>query len=290
MLNPIIINSTTPTAFIKPAKQPESQLNKFNNNKPCNLRDVFHNKLLISDKISFGEVSLFEKRLRKHPLMLESEWFREITPEKLDKIQREFTRIYKQTPGPNMLIAGVACAEEPFSYLAILSDMKNQQNPKSLIDLHCVDLEPEITSEELEDFAYYTPDDTEEDEVPEEPLYAQSSFRFDENQRRWKVNRPIVDYLKEIFEHKTSWNKDIVDFAQEEKAKGNKYKVISCNHVFQYLPDNQVEFTARNLVEILEPGGILLCNYKLEGIIADINEKESNFKKIANGIWRKINS
>lgn len=213
-----------------------------------------------------------------------SEWFRDdVRGSDFQHVVNTLRNKFQDNMKKRMLIVGVADAQEPFSYLALLYEIKNGQPPKKYLDLHCVDLRPGIKDEDLKEFSFY-------DRV-HPPIYAASSFD-NTGPGDYVVKQDIFDYLKNVFNNpeKTRWNTDIADFAQDEAHKDSRkrYDVISCNHVLIYLKNNDAIQTAQNLVKLLKPGGILIARNSGEReLIREEIPQRTKLTEIAPGIFRK---
>lgn len=197
--------------------------------------------------------------------------------------------LFRKVQKPKILVVGVGKAQEPFSLLAVIKDMHTQAPLESVIDLHCVDLQPKISDEALIKYAYLHVDRTRFTSPNDnKPFFAPKSFEADELVKdifgRYRVKPDIFEYLKGVFNNpeRTKWNTSIEEFASV--CEGNTYDMVSINNVIMYMKDLNVQTEAlRNVCKIIKPGGILITDPS----DSYISMLPSNFKNLALGIWQK---
>lgn len=184
-----------------------------------------------------------------------------------------FVDYYKNNSRPmDLLIAGVANAQEPFSYLTTIQAINPDKPLKKLVDLNCIDLKSRISSNDLVKYAKcpYAP-----------PKYAKSCFDFDG--KEYKVKHKIIKYLGKVFENpeKSRWNTYLEEFSKD--LKPNTYDIISANNILYYLDDNDEELTVENLHKSLKPGGIMITDIKYYQYFRDYDDMQ----EIKPGIYKK---
>lgn len=230
----------------------------------------------------------------KHESSTFSCFFRDLhRPYLYENLKGEFTRIFDAKEKPKMLLIGLGRLQESFTYLSILSEMKNHQPFEKYLDLNCVELRPEISGEEADKLSSFR--------TPFYDYYPKSSFIIGSGDSAHKVKPHITKYLKNVISdpEKTHWNTDIVKFADEQVKKDDdqrkKYDVISCNSVLQYVEPEEGRPTIINLVKMLNPGGILITTHtiktknfnKSQGSMQNgINKKV--LENVGNGIYKKV--
>lgn len=186
---------------------------------------------------------------------------------------------------PKILIAGVGEAQEPFSFLAVIKSLTKNKALESVVDLNCVDLQPKISNEELDNYAYL--------DVSLEPIFARTSFEYIENPtykdyRNYKVKPDILDYLQEVFNNpeKTKWDTKIEEFSAI--CPKESYNMVSINNVLMYMKDEPtIKITMGNITEMLKKDGILVTDI-YDDCYKKMFSSLENFKNLAPGIWQKM--
>lgn len=179
---------------------------------------------------------------------------------------------------PKILIAGLGRAQEPLSYLAVIKDLSENKPLESLVDLHCVDLQPKISNTDLDNYAYL--------DTPKAPMFTKESFEYIKNgsgkaHHHYKIKSDILEYLKEVFNNpqKTKWDTKIEEFSA--KCPKKSYDMISINNVLMYIDDFKVRTnTIKNISKMLKQGGILITDMSMQHL--------RGFKSIKPGILKKM--
>lgn len=233
--------------------------------------------------INFCARPEYEKLLRDNTDVspLTSSFFRRFL-ERFPDVISSIKIVMKQEQTPKILIVGIAHAQEPFSYLAVIKNLKKRKQLASIIDLNCVDLQPKISDKNLEEYAYLS------NKKP--PRFAKKSFDYIENpnykkELHYKVKPDILNHLKEVFNspEKTKWDTKIEEFA--ESCPEKTYNMVSMNNVLMYVEDDkEKERVIKNISKILKKDGIFITDMGRSIIENGLKD----FKERAPGIWQKL--
>lgn len=247
------------------------------------------NKEYIDLKNNFGDDLLTSNYFRNGD-------FYDCQAPEFKNIEDVFKLLLNRNQKNKVLIAGVGKAQEPFSYLAVIKGLSKGKPLKDIIDLNCVDIQPQINNDDLEKYSYYDFDG--------EPKFVKESFDYVEKSplgenRHYKVKADLVDYLKTVFNNpqKTKWDTGIEEFSKA--CPSQTYDMISCNNTLLYLNSNEEKVkTIFNFSRMLKEGGILKTDQYGNGYLPFNDEQKLAFeriqkilnglKKLAPGIWQKL--
>ena len=192
--------------------------------------------------------------------------------------------IFSKVSKPKILITGVGKAQEPFSVLTVIKNMHNDKSLEAVVDLNCVDLQPQILMNKLDKYAYL--------DVGVFPKFAEDCFEYIQNPpypktTNYKIKPDILKYLEEVFNNpeKTKWDTKIQDFAA--KCPDNMYDLIFFNNVLPYIFDlKDARITMENFSRILKSDSLLITDF-YEEEYKDVFKVLDKFKIFAEGIWQK---
>lgn len=187
--------------------------------------------------------------------------------------------LYSRVKKPKTLIVGVANAQEPFSYLAEIKHLNQNEKLKNIIDLHCVDLKPKISEQDLERNSYFD---------GYELIFGKTSFETKNEYSRPKIKSEIFTYLKKVFNNpkKTKWDTPIEEFSASTKDKD--FDLISINNVLCYILDDRKKVkTMENLCKMIKKDGYLITD-RFDQIYKEDYPCLVGFKNINPGIWQKL--
>lgn len=200
----------------------------------------------------------------------------------------ELLFLFSKKEKPKVLVAGIGGrAQEPFSYLTVVKDIMGTKPLNSAIELNCVDLQPEMSKEILDQCAYF-------DGYPS-PKFAKNSFKFIEHPpkgspSKYRVNREILSCLEKVFRNpkKTKWNTKIEDFCLT--CPDDTYDLISCKNTLLYVESGIKKFfTIKNFTRMLKPKSILITDDYGFGYISRGPEEEWAFPRIEEELSRNYN-
>lgn len=262
-------------------------VNPYNNNNNNNNRTNFTQQS--KSNITFGQHSEFSNLFHIYEIPLASTFFRRGTSFanqscKFADVIKAIEQIPKWPTIPKLLVVGVGEAQEPLSYLAVIKDMYKNKPLKSVVDLHCVDLQDKITNKTLDKYYAFMDEN-------ESPKFAEESFEnVSKNPRKklFKVKSEILEYLKKVFNNpeKTKWETKIQDFAIACKSK--VYDMVSINNVLLYIRNKKEKIQLiEDLTRIIKENGFLVTDPDEETYMQKILRLQ-NFKKIDAGIWQKV--
>lgn len=164
-------------------------------------------------------------------------------------IKSTIARIVK----PKILIVGVGSGEEPLSFLAVVKSCIKNEALSEKLDLHCVDLQPQIGNWTLDGFS----------EGMQFPLFARDSFEkySDAKGELYRIKPEILNYLKETFENpkKSKWDTSIEEFSAQ--CPSATYDIISMNNVLGYIKEPQARIqTLLDLKRMLKTNGTIITD------------------------------
>ncbi len=234
-------------------------------------------------------------RLKQHYNVTASSYFRRgmrygIPDEKFADIVRVFSDIFtgKIKKVKNMLIAGIADSQEPFSYLAVIQNILGKKSLDKAVDLHIIDLQSK--PDEVKLFGDSFLDD------PFEPLFAKDSFVKDEvwvygfkdkTYRSYRVKDEIYNYLNKTYNNpkKSIWDARVQDAIKE--FPDESLDVVSINNTFMYIEDSEeLQATLDNVFRTLKKGGYFITDpYKNNSFEA--SKIFDNMDDIYMGIYKK---
>ncbi len=255
-------------------------VNNINNNNFTNLSFKAHpdfNRLKQSYNVTAS--SYFRRGLRYG------------TPdEKFADVVRVFSDVFtgKIKQAKNMLIAGIADSQEPFSYLAVIKGLLGKKSLRKAVDMHTIDLQSKPDRIKLFEDSFL--DD------PFEPLFAKDSFVKDEvwrygfedrTYRSYRVKDEIYNYLNKTYNNpkKSMWDVRLQDAIKE--LPDENFDVVSINNTFMYIENSEeLQSTLDNVLRTLKKGGYFITDpykYKFftESKIFD------NMDDVYMGIYRK---
>jgi len=186
-----------------------------------------------------------------------------------------FANFIKNNQNNNkVLVIGAANGQEPLSYLALTYDaLKNASSSRGLTDtinMRILDIKSGI---DLNTPNLYTIQSVMPAPPPVEAPLAFNPVRsqydppdFDPTAHQkataWQVKPEIQDYFKDMLE-RSFWNTDIADItANKAITADDKYKIISCNNVMQYLSKSEQIRALESIDAMLEQGGVLITGVK----------------------------
>lgn len=194
-------------------------------------------------------------------------------------VVKAINKIYSQTLKPKILMVGLGRGEEPLSFLAVIKDKFKNKPLESVIEMNCVDLQPQIHDEDLMGDAHLP--------LFHKPKFAKTSFEVNLISGTYYVKKNIIEHLLNIFKdtQKTKWDTQIEEFGAT--CPKETYNLISMNNVLLYITDEEAKVnTMEKVSQMLKPKGIL---------VTDIHESYKHrfkclqkFKKLAPGIWQKL--
>lgn len=259
-------NSTTKT-FEKNTKK----LNKEESPITNNTRLYENRKNLANARPEFKK--LLEENSITGPLT--SGFFRNEMGRKYEDVIAALKMSINSEQPTKMLIVGVGEAQEPFSYLAVLKDLQQDKSLDEIVDLNCVDIQPQMSNQELRQYACL--------EKAETPKFALKSFE-QTNEGLYKVKENFIEYLQRTFndKSKTHWNTSVNEYTAN--CPREKYNLISMNHVLMYIEDKSIkEKIINDVAKIMKPGGIFIT----DTLISEY-EGLKNFKEIVAGIFQRL--
>lgn len=262
-----------------------------------------------------NKTTTFNKLEKRYQcLLMNSGWFRfyrdvvnypprASQSEQVEHLQKIFADTLNITKKAKMLIVGVSNAQEPFSYLALMNELKKHAKTKNYLDLHCVDIQPKIKKSDLNTCSYYLNKETMDfinikeyvgsPKYSPPPPFSVDSFDYDPNKGKFKIKEYLFNFLQKTFDNpkKTSWETDVVLYAKSEVKKyPEQYDIISCNQVLRYLSNNRNQKnTLRNLFDLLKPGGYLIAKGpEINRLMPDVLSSDV-VKEVYPYIWKKQN-
>lgn len=192
---------------------------------------------------------------------------------------KAINKIYSQTLKSKILMVGLGRGEEPLSFLAVIKDKFQDKPLESVVEMNCVDLQPQIHDETLMEDAHLP--------IFAKPKFAKNSFDINCISGSYYVKNDIINYLLNIFKdtQKTKWDTQIQEFGAI--CPKETYNLISMNNVLLYITNEEAKVnTMEKVSQMLKPKGIL---------VTDMNKDYKNrfkclqnFKKLAPGIWQKL--
>lgn len=185
--------------------------------------------------------------------------------------------VFHRCQKPKIMIVGIGKGEEPLSYLSVIKSLNPNRDLSSVVDLHCIDLQPKIDEGEIVDFF--------------NPLgigdYAGDAFVYDEKREVFKTLPEVKKVLIETFNNpdKSKWDTLAQEFfSNTGDVQG--YDIVSMNNVLGYIPDmKEAETLLENVSQRINDKGFLVSD---EGHIQQKGYAISKkLKPFAPGIWQK---
>jgi len=225
-------------------------------------------------------------------------------------IENLFCKIFQSNLNKpkKMLIIGIGNSQEPFSYLASIKGIIQENPLNKNVDLYIVDLQskPEYNKLRLDAFPSLFPYET-------FPKYAGKSFikdvKFPESEsniknlspiyiytkihkplrpsNEYRVNDEILNFVNESYNNpeKSKWDSRIQDVIID--YSDNEFDIISANNVFGYLSDNDYAKTMRHIRRILKTmNGYFISDPYFQDVQS--SEVLSTFRGLNPGIYQKI--
>ena len=177
-------------------------------------------------------------------------------PDVINSLKGIFTSNNEQK---NILIGGVGRSQEPFSMLAVIKHLINQEPIADKVELNTIDLQSRPTDKTL--FKYSYVDDL-------EPKYVKDSFVRDEGEKygfatwmHYRVKNDIYEFLKKTYKNnnKSHWDARIQEVVKD--LPNESFDIISVNNTLGYIKDEPIILdTIKHLIRTLKSGGIFITD------------------------------
>lgn len=214
--------------------------------------------------------------------------------EELNAVLKSVEDTYKLEKQPKFLIIGIGQGQELHSVIAGIKSIFPNKELRKVVNIDCVDLQPELPKEEFIKQNYIT---REIGFLPEN--IKETFYRSYDNPSyiQYKFKQDIIDCAYDTLYNgkNTKWDTKAEDFVTD--CAPAKYNIVFMNNVLMYMEDTlEKRNIIKNIDKILKPNGFIITDavedYGMQKNI-DFWEQyigphlKENFKKISTQIWQR---